>query len=354
MSGYAEVSPQSWEYRLVAAVVFAVDQRLGGTAAAPRTNWTGILLEEPHPDLLGTAGDDGSMSVSVANVLAPLRAARDLDRPLTGGEALELRDCIGTLAHEAAHLVTEAGDHTAPDAYPYDSAAEADNEGRTEYWTHDNLDQIIGDVFPDAGLDQVIEDVLSQDSIDAYPAYTAAARDLDRALAARSGLTHAQVTQKLMLTDDAGRWNVQADLVIDERLAKPGLMPEGDRGDVRRRLIAPLRDALSGLEVVQDDESLDSSQQSDLSTEAAQKAIAGLDRELNRIERTYRIDGAQRARLQAQGDLSPDLTRLQAFTGPQAPAGRATDHALPAQERPNRPRGQQADRSPGSIRRRDW
>ncbi|HET6738752.1 MAG TPA: hypothetical protein VFH76_07460 [Kribbella sp.] len=343
-----EIDPQSWEYRLVAAVVLAVDQRFGGTAAAPRTSWTGLLLEEPDPDLLGTAGDDGSMSVSVANVLAPLREARDLDRPLTGGEALELRDSIGTLAHEAAHLVTKAGDHTAPDAYPYDSAAEADNEGRTESWTHDNLDQIIGDVFPDAGLAHVTADVLSQESIDAYPAYTAAARDLDRGVAARSGLTHQQVTQKLMLTDDADRWNVMADLVIDERLAKPGLMPESDRADVRRRLIAPLRDALSGLEAVQDDELLDSSRQSDLSAEAAQKAIAGLDRELHRIERSYRIDVAQRARLQAHGDLSPDLRRLQALTDPQAPAGRASDQTLPAQGSRSRPRGRQIDRPAGS------
>ena len=91
-----EISPRSWEYRLVAAVVFPVDQRAGGTAAAPRTRWTGLLLEETDPDLLGTAGDDGSMSVSIANVLEPLRKARDLDRPLTGGEALELRDAMGT------------------------------------------------------------------------------------------------------------------------------------------------------------------------------------------------------------------------------------------------------------------
>ncbi|MEV6272992.1 hypothetical protein AB0L64_37895 [Kribbella sp. NPDC051936] len=307
----AEISPASWEYRLVAAVVFAVDQRVGGTAAAPRTRWTGLLLEETDPNFLGTAGDDGSMSVSVVNVLEPLRKARDLDRPLTAGEALELRDAIGTLAHEAAHLLTELGDETAPEAYPYDSAAEADNEGRTEYWTHANLDNIIRDVFPDAGLEHVQAAVLSQTSIDAYPAYTSAVRDLDQALAERSELTHEQVTHTLMLADDAQRWNVAADLVIDARLAKPGLMLEADRADVRRQLVAPLRAAFSGLEAVESDESLGDEQKTAAATEAAQKAIAGLDAAVNRVERKYRIDNAQRA-------------RLLAVTSGQAPAAGAT------------------------------
>ncbi|HEY3559577.1 MAG TPA: hypothetical protein VGL05_19045 [Kribbella sp.] len=327
-----EISPESWEYRLVAAVVIAVDQRLGGTATAPRTCWTGVVLEESNPDFLGTAGDDGSMSVSVVNVLEPLRKARDLDRPLTGGEALAIRDAIGTLAHEAAHLVTELGDPTAPDAYPYDAAAEADNEGRTEYWTHDNLDKIVEDVFPDAGLEHAVPDVLVQESIDAYPAFTSAVSDIDQALADRGRLSKEQVTQRLMLADDAQRWNVAVDLVIDARLAEPGLMPEADRTEVRRQLVAPLREALSGLEAVESDDWLDDNQKTEASTEAAQKAVAELDRAVNRIERDYRVDGAVRGRRRApeiggrpeHGDLPPELRRLRALTGAQAGAAGAT------------------------------
>jgi hypothetical protein len=370
---YVEISPQSWEYRLVAAVIYAVDQRFGGTAAAPRTHWNGVLFEEPEPDLLGTAGDDGSMSVSIENVLEPLRRARDLDRPLTGGEAWELRDAMGTLTHEAVHLLTQIGDETAPEAYPYDSAAIADNEGRTEHWTHVNLDDVIRDVFPDAGLEHVQDDVLDQTSLDAYPAYTAAARQLDLALAARSGLTSTEVTEKLLLSDDAQRWNVAVDLVIDERLVKPGLMPEAHRAEVRRRLVEPLRDSLSGLEAVEANDSLGSDHKSSEATKAAQKAVVGLDEQLNRIERKYRIDNAQSTRQQsqrpasrlnqgvrqAQENLPPDLKRLRALTAPQAPAAGAAkrpvgaaDHA--PSERSEASRGQQTTRSqPGGPRQPD-
>ncbi|TCC39758.1 hypothetical protein [Kribbella sindirgiensis] len=319
-----EISPQSWEYRLVAAVVYAVEQRVDGA----RTRWNQVVLEEEDPDFVGSAEADGSMSVSITNVLEPLRRARDLDRPLTDEEAFELREAMATLTHEAAHLLAQYGDENAPDAYLYDDAAEAFNEGRTEHWTHRNLDKIIGDVFPDAGLEHAVAAVLAQQTDDAYAAYTPAARHLDRALAKRSGLTSTQVTQTLMCADDLQRWNVAVDLLIDERLVKPGLMPEAHRDEVRKELIAPLRDSLAGLVEVEADESLGDAEKSTESAKAAKNAIAELDHELNRIERHYRVEKAQRAQQQAsrpssrrsqavrqaQDRLPPDLRRLRAVT----------------------------------------
>ncbi len=154
-------------------------------------------------------------------------------------------------------------------------------------------------------------------------------------------MTTAQVSQTLMLADDAQRWNVAVDLVIDERLVKPGLMPEAHRAEVRKQLVAPLRDALSSLEAIQSDDSLREDEKSGASTKAAQEAVAGLDSELNRIERKYRIDNAQE-------NLPPDLKRLQALTGPQAPAAGAikpsaviTDRAVSVEDGS---RGQQTAR----------
>jgi hypothetical protein len=369
--GNAEISPQSWEYRLVAAVVYAVERRAGGGRGGPRTRWNGRVLEEADPENAGSAHGDGSISVSVEHVLVHLRNARDLDRPLTDDEAWLLRDAMDTLTHEAAHLMAPLGDTTAPEAYQYDDAAAASDEGRVEHWTRRNVDKIISDVFTDAGLDQVEAAVLAQSGLDPYAAFTSAARLLDQALAERSGLTSTQVTQTRLCADDAQRWNVAVDMVIDEHLAEPGLMPESHRAEVRKLLVAPLRESLSGLAAVEADESLGSDQKAEEGTKAAQNAIAGLDNELNRIERKYRIDNAQRARQQAQrpgsrlnqavrqaqGNLPPDLKRLRALTAPQAPASgatvrpvEATDHAPAEQGEGSRPRGQQATRTPGGPR----
>ncbi|MFD3403489.1 hypothetical protein ACFWUU_22585 [Kribbella sp. NPDC058693] len=52
MTDVVEISPQSWEYRLVAAVVYAVEQRAGGRGG-PRTRWNGRVLEETDPEKQG-------------------------------------------------------------------------------------------------------------------------------------------------------------------------------------------------------------------------------------------------------------------------------------------------------------
>lgn len=374
---YAVISPRSWEYRLMAAVVIAVEQRIAGPDGSPRTRWNGWVFEEPDPESLGSAHANGTLTVSVRKVLEPLRRARDLDRPLTDAEAYTIRDAMNTLVHEAAHFMAHPGDDTAPEAYPFDDAETVDDEGRVEQWTLRNADKVISDVFPDAGLGQIEAQVLAQSNINAYLSYTAANRQLDKAIAKLSGLTTAEVTQKLMCADDTQRWNVAVDMVIDERLVEPGLMPEADRADVRHQLVAPLRASLAGLVDVQADESLGTAEETDAGTKAAQEAIAGLDTELKRIERKYRIDGAARQQSQGvrgrgdpaghkrRGDLSPpDLERLRAVTAAQAAAAGATRHAAlgstqqaadgadpaaPEQADGARPRGHQFDRpQPGS------
>ncbi|MER7247940.1 hypothetical protein [Kribbella sp. NPDC000426] len=369
----AEISPQSWEYRLVAAVVYAVEQRVRGSVDGPRTRWNGRVLEETDPETVGSAHGDGSISVSVEQVLDRLREARDLDRPLTDDEAWLLRDAMDTLTHEAAHLMAPRGDMSAPEAYPYDAAAGAYDEGRTEHWTKRNVDKVIIDVFADAGLEKVEAAVLAQPGVDAYEAFTPAVRVLDKAVADRSGLTSDEVTQKLMCADDSQRWNVAVDLMIDERFVETGLMPEAHRAEVRKQLVAPLRESLDGLAAVEADDSLGSDQKAEKGVQAAQNAIAGLDQELNRIERKYRIEKTQRAQQEAQrpgsrlnqavrqarGDLPSDLKRLRALTAPQAPAAGAAKRAVGAadqapSEQGEARRGQQTTRSqPGGPRQPD-
>ncbi|MGW5193532.1 hypothetical protein ACWEOO_30070 [Kribbella sp. NPDC004138] len=105
------------------------------------------------------------------------------------------------------------------------------------------------------------------------------------------------------------------------------------------------------------------------SEQAAQNAIAGLDHELDRIERGYRVEKAQRAQQQAgrpgtrrtqavrqaQDRMSPDLERLRAVTSGQAPAAGATSRSAEAvdhaQQGPNDgSRGRQAPGRPSGPR----
>ncbi|MGZ0151345.1 hypothetical protein ACXJJ3_30120 [Kribbella sp. WER1] len=99
------------------------------------------------------------------------------------------------------------------------------------------------------------------------------------------------------------------DMVIDEQLAKTGLMPETDRAAVRRQLVAPLRESFGRLAAVETDESLGDNEKAAAGIKAAQESVAGLDTELDRIR--------------TQQELSPELKRLQALTAPQAPAAGA-------------------------------
>lgn len=336
-----KVSPDSWEYQLVAAVIYSVAQRTSPPGSTLAGRWNGELLEAHLPNFLGGAHDDGSMLVSAESVLQPLRRARDVDRPLTDQEAGKVRDAMATLTHEAGHFLARLGDLDASEAYPYDDAARANAEGRVEHWTHRHLDNVIGDVFPDAGLAQHAPEVLSQPSIDAYPAYTPAARHLDQSLALRSGLTSDQVTQNLLHADDTQRWNVAVDPVIDQRLVQSGLTPEAHRATVRKELVTPLREHLAGLRAIQADEELSVAQKTDAATKAAMQAVAGLDQALNQIERRYHIQHTQRAQQQAlqpssriqqairqaQQPTPLDLERLRAMTSGQRPAADATNPA---------------------------
>ncbi|MFG1911643.1 hypothetical protein [Kribbella sp. NPDC048928] len=281
----------------------------GPDAARSRPGGTAGCSRRATPDNLGTAHPDGSLALSVEQVLSRLQQAQDADRPLSEDEVWLLRDAMNTVAHEATHLMTPLGDKTAPEAYPYDDAASAFDEGRTEYWADANLDDIVEDVFPEVGLGHRKDAVVGESSLSAYPGYSAAVRHLDEELAARSGLTREEVTQRLVVADDPQRWNVAVDMVIDEQLARKGLMPETDRADVRRQLVAPLRESFGRLAAVEADESLADNEKAAAGIKAAQEPVAGLDTELDRIR--------------TQQELSPDLKRLQALTAPQAPAAGA-------------------------------
>jgi hypothetical protein len=273
----AELPLASPEYEWVARVIRSVERRTGSP-----TRWNGRVFEEMDTGILGAAHADGSMTVSASKVLAPVRLAYTGGRPLTNQESLRARDAAATVAHEAVHLSSRYGNPNAPGAYPtHDDASRAIEEGQAEHWTHRNLDGVIADV----GLDRAAPGVLTQPTMDAYPAYTHAAANLNRGLADRTGQTSDQVASKLIGTERAQRWNAVADMVIDSRLA--GLMPASHRDFVRQQVVAPVRKEFETLPAAQADRSLSGAQKATAAKDAATRTLASMDQAVGHIQQHY-------------------------------------------------------------------
>lgn len=318
-----ELPPSSPEYQWVASVIRSVEQRTGSP-----TRWNGRVFEEPNPNYLGTAHPDGSMTVNRASVIEPVKLAYTAGRPLTSDENYRARDAAATVTHEAVHLSSRFGDQNAPGAHPIrDDPARALEEGQAENWTHRNLDNVIADV----GLDKAAPGVLNEPSMNAYPAYTHASATLNRDLATRTGQTSDQVGNQLIGTERAQRWNAVADMVIDQRLT--GLMPESHRDAVRQQVAAPLRDEFAALPAVSADKSLTSAQKSTMSADAANRGLAGMDREVGRIEQHYNHEYQQLAAQQQQ------------LPSQQQPAQQQAGQQQPGQQQPGQQGSGQGARS---------
>jgi hypothetical protein len=209
VSDLEELDPQSREYRAVASLVAAVAR---STSRTSRWNHRILVDPDPKPSEVGLAHPDGTLTLSRARVLAPLRAAFDARE---SGTALDadgldaLRDATATVVHEGAHLIDRDG--AAPDGHPVcDAPAIALDEGLVEQWTHDNLD----DVIYEAALDGDLPELTGHDSKNAYPAYTSATRGLLDGIAPLTGRTPDELASGLMATERSQRWNNVADLAI--------------------------------------------------------------------------------------------------------------------------------------------
>lgn len=348
-----ELLPSSPDYERIESVIRSVERRTGSP-----TRWNGRVFEEPDANLLGAAYPDGSMTVSRRNVLTPMHLAFTAGHPLTSQQNLQARDAAATVAHEAVHLSSHFGDPRAPGAYPLQDDAEmALEEGQAEHWTHRNLDDVIADI----GLDEAAPGVLTQPSLDAYPAYTQAAVALNRGLAGRAGRTIDDVATELIKTDRTQRWNAVADIMIDARLA--GLMPESHRTVVRQQVVAAARSAFADLPAAQQG-TMKEKNKAKVGHEAAVRALTGMDQAIGDAERRYR--GSQQTVQQVapaswqpqagqgtgqtvQPNATDDIAGLHKLMACQAPAAAATSRApgLSVGARPNRHQyGLEQPRSP--------
>jgi hypothetical protein len=301
------VPRDSNEYRWVASVIQSVS-KLSGTTS----RWNQELYEELRPHASGWAMDDGGMTVNAAQVFTPVAQAYTADRPLTEDELEQLRDAVLTVAHEARHLIHAFGDENTAGAVPAKSAdALILEEGLTETWALNNLDAVIRDI----GLHKVQPDVLRTESVNGYPAYTAATDELVRGTAELAELPEEQVRDTLEKTDRSQRWAAVADLVIDKRLA--GLMPPQHRDHVKTQLVNAMRPQLNGLGAVQSNKDLPEETKTTAGQQSGQRVTAALGAVTADIEQHYRDwyaeQAAQPQQVEPQQAQQADVRHLRQF-----------------------------------------
>jgi hypothetical protein len=307
MSAGRPVPPNSNEYLWVAGVVRSVE-KLSGTAS----RWNGELYEETRSNAGGSAMDDGGMTVNVDRVLKPVAQAYTAGRPLTEDELVNARDAVLTVVHEAKHLSNPLGDDSAPGATPvYSPDTLALEEGLTETWAHENVDDVIQDI----GMDRAQPGLLSAESIDSYPAYTAATDELIRGAAEVSGLPQSQVREGLEQADRTDRWAAVADMVIDERLGD--VMPAEHREVVRTQLVQAMRPHLADVAAAQGSEHQSDVAKSIAGHQSAGRAVTALSTSTAGIENHYRDWHRDQAINQAAPD--PEVDHLRKFLGGQTP-----------------------------------
>lgn len=317
----AQLASHSKVYACVRRIVDAVTRQTG----VP-TRWNGELYEEHDPEALGAVDADGTMSLSVLDVIEPLELAYAPLR-LSDADVEAVRDAIASVVHEAAHLSTRDGDPSREDAHPPDDAAgEALDEGLIENWTRQNFAAVV----QDTGMDELVPGVLDAPPKDAYPTYSAAVRALLKKLAQMSGESVGHLEERIRTTELCQRWNTIADIAIDRHLT--GVMPDGDRPVIRESLANRLRENLTRAQRVEQHPRLDDAVKSQQGFHIGEQAAGDLDLELSRLQDGYR----NRERLLARPTTptprqpanvpgeDPEVEHLRRMLSGVAPAAQAT------------------------------
>jgi hypothetical protein len=278
MSAARPIPHNSNEYLWVSSVIRSVEKLTGRPS-----RWNGELYEETRPNVAGSARDDGGMTLSVDTVLKPVAQAYTAGRPLTPAELIDAQDAVLTTVHEAKHLTNALGDEAEPGATPvYSPDTLALEEGLTETWSHEN----VNDVIQDIGMDRVQPDLLGLDSPDSYPAYTAATDELLRGTADVAGLSQSQVRDHLDQAPRTQRWGAAADLVIENRLSD--VLPPQDREAARTQLLQSMRPAFAEVATAQGSEHQSDVAKSIAGHQSAQRAVTALSTTTAGLEEHYR------------------------------------------------------------------
>jgi hypothetical protein len=282
-----EILPGTREYQWVASVVEATERATGRPSP-----WNRRLYEELG-EVGGTARiGGGPMTISRPRVLEPVMRAYDapgsLDLPTTG----EVRRGVIVVVHETDHHQHEAGDQIEPDAVRF---ASPEFVVMTEGLAEINRDRVVDRVIEDIGADNIVPRIHKVQTPTGYVGYQAGVEGVLQGLHTLSGRPPDEVWEDVDQAPLVHRYNAMADVLIDARLN--GLMPEWDRGEIRRQLSQPLKDELGSL--TQDALDIEPPDQlAQRGRETGARAVLRVEQVLKGVEARYKLSvDAETARL---------------------------------------------------------
>ncbi|MEU4196599.1 hypothetical protein AB0E69_32155 [Kribbella sp. NPDC026611] len=226
-----------------AAELFAVSAEVARElAGAEHSAWNGQVYETTGT-ILGLAHWDGSLYLDRECIVEPLeRMYEHAGEEQPGPTLVSYRESLGTLLHEQAHFLgpLDASQEAACKAFTEPGTRQLE-EGVTEAWTQDHLDEYIRRL----GIDQVAPGIESVDAGGYYPAFVPAVRRITAELESRSGLAHGELVDVLNRRTASDQVALLTTVVYNASNL-PALEPP--EGDTRTRLEAVIRDHLARLD----------------------------------------------------------------------------------------------------------
>ncbi|WP_145803100.1 hypothetical protein [Kribbella amoyensis] len=182
--------------------------RLSG---AHHSSWNGQVVDNPHRDTEAVADWDGSLALGPA-VREPLdRLFAEPGRQHSAEQLTEFRRALQIVLHENTHLLaTEGTEHGHAEQAFTDPAIQALDEGATEAWAHQHLDDFITDL----GLDEVAPGIDQVRTDEGYARFAPAVTVLAEGLGERTGLDRDEVLRLLAGQNAIGKVNVVTDMVV--------------------------------------------------------------------------------------------------------------------------------------------
>jgi hypothetical protein len=274
-------------------------------SGAGQSAWNGIVQETDN-GILGVANWNGTLELDQVTVTDPLRKMYATPGVQHDAATLDgFRDAFATMLHEQSHFHGPVGASQQDAKIGFQTpGAQQLEEGVTEAWTQDNLDEYLTEL----GADQVAPGIENAHAQKAYPEFVPAARELAAGIGARTGQSEGEVLTALNAQTAAGQWSTATEMLYNSS-DLPQVVPPDQESNVKNSIEQAMR---SEFERVDNLGNVGSHNKEILSASIGQDTVtAGLE-EIHRQEQTFAPPEA--ATLQTP-TVQPELA-VAAETGP--------------------------------------